>query len=279
MRISLNLATRPFTDLGPAIRRLRIAMGVLAVLSILFGIGLHFFDRRAAEARARERVVDAQIARVEAERQRAEDLMHQPANAEVLDQSVALNQIFDDKTFSWTLAMEAMETVLPSGVQVSAIEPVREKDGHIVVHLRVVGGHDRAVELVRNLERSRRFLLPRIVNETSESSSTPNKTPEPASPSNRFTFDLLADYNPPTPEERAALHMAAKPTAPKRPTPVASQSIPLGMRPPHPGEIPGSGQRSDRKPYAGPAPAQNGGAAPYFNNPSRTANPAPGGPQ
>ncbi len=54
MRISLNLATRPFTDIGPAVRRLRIAMVVLALLCILFGLGLHFYDSRAAAARARE---------------------------------------------------------------------------------------------------------------------------------------------------------------------------------------------------------------------------------
>ena len=40
MRITLNLATRPFADLGPAIKRLRIAMGVLAFISILLGFGL-----------------------------------------------------------------------------------------------------------------------------------------------------------------------------------------------------------------------------------------------
>ena len=31
MRVTLNLATRPFADLGPAIKRLRIGMGVLAL--------------------------------------------------------------------------------------------------------------------------------------------------------------------------------------------------------------------------------------------------------
>jgi type IV pilus assembly protein PilN len=260
MRISLNLATRPFTDLGPAIRRLRIAMVVLALLCIFFGFGLHFFDNRAAEARARDHRVDAQIARVEGERQHADDVMHQPANAQVLNQSIALNQIFDDKAFSWTLAMEAMETVLPAGVQVTAIEPIREKDGHIVVHLRIVGGHDRAVELVRNLERSRRYLQPRIVNETSETSNAPNARPEPVSPSNRFTFDLLADYNPPTPEERVALHSTAKSPTPK----LKSPAIPLGIRPPHPGEVPATGQHSERRPYTGPSPTRPA----YFHNPA-----------
>jgi|HubBroStandDraft_2_1064218.scaffolds.fasta_scaffold130239_2 type IV pilus assembly protein PilN len=272
MRISLNLATRPFTDLGPAVRRLRIAMGVLAALCILFGFGLHFFDNRAAAARAREHEVDGQIAQIQAERQRAENIMRLPANAGVLNQAQALNQIFDDKGFSWTLAMEAMETVLPPGVQVLAIEPVREKDGHITVHMRVAGPHDRAVELVRNLEHSRRFLLPRIVNESAETSNAPNQRPAPDSPSSRFDFDLFADYNPPSHEERIAIHSTSK---------LRASPVPLGIRPPHPtGAAPAAAmQHAGRPPYTGPAPQQPGTNPPYFHNPSPAPTHAPGGPQ
>lgn len=211
MRIAVNLATRPFTDLGPLIKRLRVGMAVLAVLSILFGIGLHLFSTQAAQARARERALDAQIARVRAEQDAAEATMRQPDNAQLLQQAQALNQLFDQKAFSWTLAMEAMEPVLPSGVQVTALEPVHAKDGHITVHLRVVGPHDRSVELVRNLERSSRFLQPRIVGESAEAGNGPNQRQEPISASNRFDFDLQADYNPPAPVGNAATAATAKP--------------------------------------------------------------------
>jgi type IV pilus assembly protein PilN len=277
MRISLNLATRPFTDFGPAVKRLRIAMGVLAFLCILFGLGLHFFDSRAAAARAREHSVDTQIARVQDEHQRAEDVMRRPDNAQLLEQAQALNQIFDEKSFSWTLAMEALETVLPPGVQVSSIEPVREKDGHITLHLRVVGGHDRAVELVRNLEHSRRFLQPRIVNESAETSNAPNKRPEPPSASNPFDFDLFADYNPPSREERIALKSTTRPPTQAS----ARQPIPLGIRPPNSPNHPFV-QHPERQPYNGSGPSPNGsangssGSGPtYFRNPNRAA----GGPQ
>jgi len=270
MRIRLNLATRPFTDLGPANRRLRIAMGVLAVLCIVFGLGLHFFDSRAAAARAREHAVDAQIAGVQGERQRAVDFMHLPANAQLLDQSQALNQIFDGKAFSWTLALEALETVLPAGVQVTAIEPIREKDGHITVHLRVVGGHDRAVELVRNLEHSRRFLLPRIVNESAETSNAPNRPLEPVSASNRFDVDLLADYNPPAPEERVE-ERAGERTASKNP----GASVAPGVHPAHRPTPSGMAQHPDRQPHAGPAALQPGTGPANSRNPARPT----GGPQ
>jgi len=54
--------------------------------------------------------------------------------------------------------MEDLETVLPGGVQVTTLEPTRDKDGHITLHLRVVGPRDLSIRLVENLEHSRRFL-------------------------------------------------------------------------------------------------------------------------
>src|SRR5580698_5048820 len=111
MRIALNLATRPFADLGPAIKRLRIAMGVMAVLSIALGIGLHLVHHSAELARARDHSLDGQIAKITRERQQYTDMMHQPNNAKLLTEVRSLNQIFDEKLFSWTLAMEDLETV------------------------------------------------------------------------------------------------------------------------------------------------------------------------
>jgi type IV pilus assembly protein PilN len=201
MRITLNLATRPFANLGPAIKRLRIAMGILAILSIGLGLGVHEFHQKAEEARAREQSLDTSIARINQERVGYQELMRRPVNAEVLAQAVALNQLFDEKAFSWTLAMEDLETVLPGGVQVSTLEPVRDKNGLITLHLHVIGPHDHAVELVRNLERSKRFLLPRIVGENFESSGGPGEKLEPVSFSNRVNFEVLADYNPTAPTE------------------------------------------------------------------------------
>lgn len=243
MRISINLATRPFADLGPAIKRLRIVMGVLALLAIVFGYGLHAVHNKAELARQRERSIDAQIARITQERQSYQSLMSRPDNAQLLKQAGALNGLFDEKAFSWTLAMENLETVLPGGVQVSTIEPTRDKDGTITLHLRVVGPRDRSVELVRNLEHSRRFLLPRIVGETSESNNLPNQRLEPVSASNRFTFDLLADYNPPTLDEARTASKLAKPSAEEHeaapPAPSASGPSRRPARPPYTGPTSG----------------------------------------
>ena len=54
MKITLNLATRPYTDIGPALKRLRIAIAVLAVMAIGLGLGLRAVHQKADEARATE---------------------------------------------------------------------------------------------------------------------------------------------------------------------------------------------------------------------------------
>jgi type IV pilus assembly protein PilN len=262
MRISLNLATRPYADLGPALKRLRIAMAVLAAIALGLSLGLRAFHQKAEEARAREHSLDGKVAQITQERQGYQDLMRQPPNAQLLTQAGALNQLFDEKTFSWTLAMEDLETVLPGGIQVTTIEPVRAKDGHITLRLRVVGPRDRAIELVKNLEHSRHFLLPRIQGESSESTGGAQEKLEPVSASNRVNFDLLAEYNSAAPVERKA----GKKQEDQK-TSAAGERISQSAPPPHaahPLRTPvAPGQRPVRPPYTGPA----------------RHNPNPGGPQ
>jgi type IV pilus assembly protein PilN len=254
MKVTLNLATRPFTDLGPATKRLRIGMGILAGLCLLFILGLHLFDSQAEAARAREHSLDGDIARIEAQRQAAQAYMQQPDNAQLLKQAEFLNDRFAEKAFSWTLAMEAMETVLPAGVEVTSIEPQRTKKGEINVEIRVLGPHNESVDLVRNLERSRRFIAPRIDNEAAESGNNPNSRMQPpVSASNQFEYELFAGYNPPTSEELAAQNSKARekayashephnPAAPQRHTP-GHRTYPRHLPKPDPGRPANGGAR------------------------------------
>jgi type IV pilus assembly protein PilN len=255
MRISLNLATHPYTDFGPAIKRLRIAMGVLVLIGLGLLLGLRAFHQKAEEARAREHSLDGQIARIAQERQNYQSLMRQPENAQLLAHTVALNQLFDEKAFSWTLAMEDLETVLPGGVQVTQLEPIRDKTGTITLHLRVVGPRNRAVDLVQNLEHSRRFLLPRIVGESAESTGGAGQQLEPVSASNRENFDLLADYNTSAPIEHRAQKKQTADQEAGKPSPEGTRlpgrrALPTNMtpRPVVPGKPP------VRQPYTGPKP-------------------------
>ena len=277
MRITLNLATRPFADLGPAIKRLRIAMAVLAVVAIGLGLGLRALHQKAEQARARDHSLDGQIARITQERQGYQDMMRQPANAQLLTQVETLNRLFDEKAFSWTLAMEDLETVLPGGVQVSTIEPARAKDGHITLKLRVIGPRERAVELVSKLEHSRRFLLPRIVGENAEATGGAGEKLEPISTSSRVDFELLAEYNPATPGEHKA---ARKPSSNPEDSDRRGLHTPHAVRPlTSPDSTPAP--RSVRPPYTGPEQPLNPRVMTPGVRPAPVPPPdsRPGGPQ
>ena len=180
----------------PKIKLLRVVFGSLSLIAVVLCLCMIFIHQKAEKARAQDRVLDSQIARINQERQGYQVVMHKPENAQLMDRIGELNQILDEKAFSWTVAMEDLETVLPAGVQVTTLEPARDKNGDTTLHLRVIGPRDQALNLVRNLEKSRHFLLPRIVGENFENNGGPNDKFETVSASNRFAFDLLAEYNP-----------------------------------------------------------------------------------
>ncbi|HEY0795039.1 MAG TPA: fimbrial assembly protein, partial [Acidisarcina sp.] len=165
-------------------------------------------QRRAADADARMAALQASIENMRSQQTGFQNMMQQPQNAAVLSQSDFLNQLFIRKSFSWTAVMMDLEDVLPSGVQVLSIDPIPNPDGHFTIRMRVSGPRNRAVDLVRNLEGSRRFLVPRLASESAETTTAgqvngfpttmPNGMPavEPVSAESGVNFDVLADYNP-----------------------------------------------------------------------------------
>ena len=231
MRISVNLASRPFVEIRPLLARLRLLMGVLAVLALGLGLWLHSVSQRAAAAQARLDAVHAQTLALQQQRSANEARMRQPQNRDVLDRSHFLNGVFARKSFSWTAVMMDLERVLPPGVQVTSIEPQVSKEGEVTIRLRVSGDRDRAVQLVRNLEHSSRFLQPRLSSESTQATEGTNglaggaRNTAPTPTSFTFTsvspdggraaaaasaavpggveFDILSGYNPlPEPNRR-----------------------------------------------------------------------------
>lgn len=241
MKVTINLASRPYTDHGPAIRQLRIAAGVLAALCLLFGLGLMHFHQSALDMAAKEEQVDHRVQLVQREQTGYRQQMQQPANARVLQQAQFLNGLFDEKSFSWTGAMEDLEQVLPAGVQVTAIEPSRGKDGRITLHLRISGQREQAVAMLRNMEHSKRFAAPRISGENAENSSQGGLQPVREQGPPKVNFEVLAEYNPATLEERKAATEAMRKAHP-------------GAELPHAAREPRSAERQRQPMMTQPAP-------------------------
>ena len=211
MRISINLATRPFVELRPLFLRLRILMGLLAVVAIGLGIWAHVLQKRLDHASAQIDVLRNQTSAAQQERLHNESRMRQGPNKAVLDRAHFLNALFLQKSFSWTAVMMDLETVLPTGVQVTSIEPQVTQTGDVIIRMRVSGERDRAVQLVRNLEHSRHFLQPRLSGESSQAKETSANAQRSGqfrqpqmnvpTPPAGVEFDILANYNPLRPGE------------------------------------------------------------------------------
>lgn len=232
MRVLLNLASRPFVELRPVYMRLR----VLALVLLLAAVGLGFLLHRATErARTGQAELDSLTNRTSATRrefQGYQAAMRQPANAGVLTRSQFLNALFTRKAFSWTAVMMDLENVLPAGVQVINIEPALTPDGHVTMKLRVTGPRDKTVELVRNLERSKRFTGARLVGESAEAQNPGQVSQQAAAGPTDVSFDIVADYVPletanPAPE--AAASTTAAPS-PKRHRPRTVPAVPRGPK-------------------------------------------------
>ena len=195
MKISVNLASRPFIELRPLYAKLRLALLGLAVLVVLLGVALHFLDAKAREAQMQMNALKAQTQGYQQIRQQNESRMRQPQNMAVLERSRFLNDLFAKKSFSWTAVMMDLERVLPAGVQVTSIEPAARKSGDVTIRLRVSGERDRAVELVRNLEKSQRFVAPRIAGESAQTQET-SAARGAAQTSGGVEFEIFSGYNP-----------------------------------------------------------------------------------
>ncbi|WP_348266891.1 PilN domain-containing protein [Edaphobacter paludis] len=196
MRISVNLATRPFVELRPLFARLRLAMVALTIVAVGLGFWLHALNGRAEIAQAQMNALKAKTQQFQQERQANEARMRQPQNMAVLERSQFLNELFANKSFSWTAVMMDLERVLPVGVQVTSIEPVITKEGDVNIRLRVSGERDRAVQLVRNLETSQRFVAPRLASEAAQKQQEGNRNGMQAAMPGAVEFDILSGYNP-----------------------------------------------------------------------------------
>jgi type IV pilus assembly protein PilN len=195
MRISVNLATRPFVELRPLFAKLRIAIAALCLLAAGLAFWLHTLTAQARTAETQMNGLKAKTLQYQQERQRNEARMRQPQNMAVLERSRFLNDLFARKSFSWTAGMMDLERVLPAGVQVTSIEPATTKTGEVNIRLRVSGDRDRAVQLVRNLEKSQRFVAPRLAGEAAQTQETGRVSSSPAAPG-AVEFDILSGYNP-----------------------------------------------------------------------------------
>ena len=173
MRIDINLASRPYEDARQFWTRWGTALGILGVLTLV----LLVLDVRGFLAAHQDRVVMAQTRTLIAERDRtraeADRVLNLPENRTTRDQSRYLNELIERKAFSWTRVLENLEKVMPPRVHLVSISPQLDENNELALKMIVAGdSRDRAVELQRRMEESRRFVQTAIVRESHVDSQT-----------------------------------------------------------------------------------------------------------
>lgn len=158
MRLDINLATQPYEDARQFWLRWGIGLAVAAILTLaLLSMTITGWlnARRDHKAIADLR---AQIAQRDLKRQQAQAFLNLPENRTTRDESQFLNELIERKSLSWTYVLEDLEKVMPARVHLVSIHPELDEDNQLTLKLVIAGdSRDKALELARRMEDSRRF--------------------------------------------------------------------------------------------------------------------------
>lgn len=221
MRIDINLASQPYEDARQFWVRWGTALGILGLLTLV----LLVLDITGFVASHHDRVVMAQKRVLIADRDRvraeADRVLNLPANRTTRDESRYLNELIERKAFSWTRVLENLEKVMPPRVHLVSISPQLDENNELALKMTVAGdSRDRAVELQRRMEESRRFVQTAIVRESHVESQTGDTE----------QVEMAAIYIPELPNEPSPSTAAKPATSQKQNTTLSKPSAKKGAR-------------------------------------------------
>jgi Tfp pilus assembly protein PilN len=206
MRLDINLANQPYEDArqfwvrwGGAVG----AAGVLTLVLLTLTVTGWVNARRDRDAMAEKRALIADRDRIRAD---AETFLNRPENRSTRDQSQFLNELIERKAFSWTRVLESLEKVMPPRVHLVSINPELDDQNQLALKMTVAGeSRDRAIELERRMEESRRFAQPFITSESPVQAANGSSDTE--------RIEILAIYipEPLTPPATPAAKIDTKP--------------------------------------------------------------------
>jgi type IV pilus assembly protein PilN len=192
MRININLATERYEAARQYRQRMQSLIVLLAVVAAVL-VGYILYQR------SHTRDIDTKIAEAQQElnelnneKAQAQAIVNQPANRGTVDQSQFLNELFARKSLSWTRVFSEMERIMPPNIHVVSIKPDYTVNNELMVHMVVAtDSRDRAIELVKHMEKSSHFRAPQVVAEN----VTTNSSDQGAGAGN-IQFDIAAMYLP-----------------------------------------------------------------------------------
>jgi type IV pilus assembly protein PilN len=163
MRININLASNPYEAQREYTRRMGLLLAGLAVFTL--GLLGYILYQRSQTRDVDEQIATArrEIAGLDDEKAKALAMLNQPQNRDVADQSQFLNNLFLRKSLSWTRVFTEMEKMMPPNIHVVSMKPEFNHDNLLVLRVVVAtSSRDKAVELVRRMEKSPHFKMPQV---------------------------------------------------------------------------------------------------------------------
>jgi type IV pilus assembly protein PilN len=158
MRLEINLASQPYEDSRQFWLRWGTALVAVSILTLaLLAITISGWF---AARRDHSKIFDlrAEIAQRDQTRRQAENFLNRPENRATRDESQFLNELIERKSLSWTHVLEDLEKVMPARVHLVSIHPEFDEENQLTLKMVVAGdSRDRAIELARRMEESRRF--------------------------------------------------------------------------------------------------------------------------
>ena len=246
MRFNINLASQPYEAARFYRRRMGALVVALAVITALL-VGYIVYQRSQSRSINRQLAeVRREINGLDFEDAQARVLLSKPANRDIADQSEFLNQLFARKALSWTRVFTEMEKIVPPNLHVVSMKPEYTKTNDLMVRVVVAtDSRDRAVELVRRMEKSNHFRQSQVMAEA----VTANSSDQSAGPGN-IQFDIAAIYVPNAQDNDSAAD-AGKEN--EQSGDARQKSKAAVTAPPAPARNP-----TNQAPGTGPAQAQNG---------------------
>lgn len=158
MKIPINLASQPFRR-DRAMLAASIAVSLLLAGTLAGLISLVLSDRaELGDIRANVDRLHRNISRSTTDQARLDGVLRRPENAQVLDESVFLNELLYRKGISWTQIFADLEKVLPYNVRLMTIRPYVNNENRVTLDMTVGAEMQPAViDFLKALESSPLF--------------------------------------------------------------------------------------------------------------------------
>jgi Tfp pilus assembly protein PilN len=189
MRIEINLATHAYEDARRFVRQWAITVALVLLVTGVLSYGAFVRLKEWRVEQNRINALQAQIDHGDREIAEAQAFLNRPENRDMRDKSQILNELIVRKAFSWTQVFSDLERIMPPRLHVVSIRPELNPENQLELRMVVAGeSSERALDLVRRMERSPRFRQPAILAQAAQEAGQ--------SKGDKVHFDISAVYVP-----------------------------------------------------------------------------------